>query len=77
MLVLRPQNAQVGQRSLGRLQGGPRLDHGDLVADAGVVLCLGQIQRLLIFGDGLGVKVDQRVLSADLEVELGQISLLD
>jgi hypothetical protein len=33
-------------------------------------------RRLLIIGDGLGPKVDQRVLSAYLEVELGQVSLL-
>ena len=70
VLILRPQNAQVGQRGLGRLQSGPRFHDRELIADAGVVLGLGQVQRLLIVGDGLVEELDQRVLSADLEIEI-------
>ena len=48
-----------------------------MIADAGVVLCLRQVQRLLILSDRLGEELDQGVLSANLEIEIGQVGLFD
>ena len=52
-----------------------RFHDGDLIADARVVLCLCQIQGLLIGGDRFGVKLDQSVLSAYLEKVFGKVGL--
>jgi hypothetical protein len=55
-----------------------RFHHGDLIAHASVVLCLVVVQRLLVFGShGLGVKLDQGVLSAYFKKVFGQVGLLD
>jgi hypothetical protein len=62
-------------RGLSLLEGGLRFHHGDLIADARVVLCLRQIQGLLIGGDRFGVKLDQSVLSAYLEKVFGKVGL--
>ncbi len=53
VLVLRAQQAHIDGRGLRGFERGLGFDHGDVVADAGVVLRLVVVEGLLIGCDGL------------------------
>jgi hypothetical protein len=52
------------------------LHHGDVVADAGIVHALRDVEGLLIGGSDIVKDLLQGVLSADLKVELSEAGLL-
>src|ERR1035441_902673 len=76
MLVLGACNAKIGSQRLCALQGGLRLDDGNLIRKARFILSAGKFQGLLI-GDYRSVQdLLEGILSAELEKEGSQTGLL-
>ena len=75
VFILRAQQAHIRRRRLRGFQRRLGLGNGDVIADAGVELGLGVVQRFLVRGDGLIQNLLQHILAANLEEILGQAGL--
>jgi hypothetical protein len=76
MFVLCARDAYIDGRSLYVLERRSGLNDGDVVVDASVIEPLRQIESLLISGDGIVENLQERILTADLEIVLGETGLL-
>src|SRR5258708_148891 len=76
MFVLCARDAQIDGRSLYTLERRSGLNDGNVVVDASVIEPLRQIESLLISGHGVVENLLQSILTADLEIVLGETNLL-
>ena len=76
MLELCTRNPNVNCRRLGALQCGPGLYNRDVIIDPGVIKNLRQLKRLSVSLHKVIESLLQRILAADLKIELCQARLL-
>ena len=76
VLVLRARGRHRGRRRLGGVQGDLGLGDVLLGVDPGARKHVREAERLLVVVDGVRVELEERVLLAELEVELRQAGLL-
>src|SRR5260370_2381407 len=76
MLVLCARDANIDGSSLYALERRSGLNDGDVVVDPSVIEPLRQIESLLIGDHGIIENLLQSILTADLEIVLGETGLL-
>ncbi len=76
MLVLGARNAKIGGQRLCALQGGLRLDDGDLIRNPRFILSACEVKGLLIGGNRGVEDLLEGILPAKLEEQNGQAGLL-